>query len=826
MTAHLTNFRKRITKAVMLFAFAAFVSNGTIQAQTTVVIPDANFAAWLTANIPAAMSGGNLMDTTHADVINRVRMDVENQGIADLTGIQYFVSLQTLDCGNGNLGSTPNTLTTLPALTNLNMLDSLICGYNQITSLPALPSSITYFKCYGNQLTSLPALPPNLQILDCASNLLSALPSLPNSITSLICDLNQLTNIPTLPTSLAYLSCTGNQLTALPSIPSTVYGLYCGANQLTALPTLPGGLFYLQCTNNLLTSLPLLPSGLYSLDCDQNQLTSLPALPAGIVRLDCNQNQLSSISSFPATLTSLNCSNNNIACFPTFPAITDTIYFHIGNNPFNCLPNYIPAMNSGILAYPLCAPGNSNGCAAAGGIVGFTFNDRNSNCLYDAGDSSLVNIPVKLFDSSNNLLGQISTAMNGVYHFTDTASGMYRVLVDTTGFAYETQCVHPGLDSIVTSTGLDTNINFSLQCRAGFDVGVQSAVTGGIVFPGQHHNLSVVAGDMTQWYNLNCAAGNSGTVQITLVGPATYVGPAAGALTPTVVGNVLTYTIADFGAINNNTAFNVILATDTTAQAGDLICAAIAVTPGVDNMPINNTYQYCYPVVNSHDPNVKEVYPVDVVPGYTGWLTYTIHFQNTGSAPAFNIRIADTLDANLDLTTFQLINYSHLNTTALSGNVLTVRFSSINLPDSTSNLAGSSGFVQYRIKPKANLTLGTSIHNTAYIYFDYNSAVVTNTTTNMFTATTSISNLTSQTNGVVVYPNPFDDNATFVIQSEKLNGAYSFDLVDVLGKKVQSQNGITAKQFQISRNGLGAGIYFYKVYDAQRTIGTGKIIIK
>jgi uncharacterized repeat protein (TIGR01451 family) len=64
-------------------------------------------------------------------------------------------------------------------------------------------------------------------------------------------------------------------------------------------------------------------------------------------------------------------------------------------------------------------------------------------------------------------------------------------------------------------------------------------------------------------------------------------------------------------------------------------------------------------VVNSYDPNMKEVYPVNVLPGYDDWFTYTIHFQNTGNAPAFNIRLRDTLDANLDINSFEVRGYSH-----------------------------------------------------------------------------------------------------------------------------------------------------------------------
>ena len=817
---------KKQSKVLLLFIASIWLFGASsVLAQNNYAIPDAHFAAWLTANIPSAMSSGNLMDTTNSAITSRVRIDVENMGIADLSGIQFFTSLATLDCGNGMPSSNPNTLTALPSLPI--SLDSLICGNNQITSLPALPGSLSHLGCYHNNLTSLPVLPSTLVYLDCSFNQITTLPTLPSIVTSLICDGNQLSSLPTtLPSGLSNFSCSGNFLTGLPALPASIYSFYCGANQLTSIPTLPSSLLYFDCTNNQLTSLPALPSSIYIVNCGTNQLTSLPSLPNSVNTLNCYSNQLTGLPALPSGLVTLHCNYNNITCFPVFPAITDTNNFNIDNNPFTCLPNYIPAMHVGTLAFPLCLPGNPNGCTISDGIIGFAYTDNNSNCLKDAGDLNLENVSIKMYDNSNNLLKQTFTASNGVYDFSDSTSGTYKVVVDTAGAPFKMQCPNPGLDSTVVLTGLDTNVNFSLTCKAGFDVGVQSVEAKGLVFPGLQHTVSVVAGDISHWFNLNCASGVSGTVTIIVAGPVTYVGPASGALTPTVASNVYTYTIADFGTVNNSTAFNLLFKTDTSAQAGNMVCISVVVTPGTDNNVSNNTYQYCYPVVNSHDPNGKVVYPVNVAPNYTGWLTYTIHFQNTGSAASVNIIVLDTLDSHLDLSTFQLINYSHHNIASLKGNVLSVRFPNIMLPDSMSNAMGSVGSFQYRIKPKANLPLGTLIKNTGYIYFDFNSAVVTNTTMNMFTSTASVSELETSNAVVSVYPNPFSDNTTFVIQSEKMNELYSFEMLDVLGKVVKSVNGISGKQFQVSRNGLETGIYFYKIYSAERIIGMGKVVIR
>ena len=49
------------------------------------------------------------------------------------------------------------------------------------------------------------------------------------------------------------------------------------------------------------------------------------------------------------------------------------------------------------------------------------------------------------------------------------------------------------------------------------------------------------------------------------------------------------------------------------------------------------------------------------------------------------------------------------------------------LPDTGADFLGSQGFVKYKVNLKPNLPIGTQIFNTARIYFDQNSAIVTNT---------------------------------------------------------------------------------------------------
>ncbi|HEX7415184.1 MAG TPA: T9SS type A sorting domain-containing protein [Bacteroidia bacterium] len=168
-------------------------------------------------------------------------------------------------------------------------------------------------------------------------------------------------------TSLIDLDCSSNSLTSLPTLSNALNQLSCEHNALTTLPALPSSLTQLDCGANSLASLPTLPNSLTSLSCYQNSLTSLLPLPTSLIHLWCNYNSLTSLPSLPNSLTLLGCDHNNITCFPTFPtSITYTNNFGIDPNPYNCLPNHILGMSSTDLAKPLCAAGNSNGCAVAG----------------------------------------------------------------------------------------------------------------------------------------------------------------------------------------------------------------------------------------------------------------------------------------------------------------------------------------------------------------------------------------------------------------------------------------------------------------------------
>ncbi len=771
------------TTALLLIFNSSFL----ITKAQWVSIPDSNFAkSIIYAGYGSCLQGnssvGWQMDTTCSGIVSATDLTCSYSNSTDVTGIQYFDSLLYFDC-----------------------------KHNEITFLPSLPNRLSHLLCEENQILSWPALPNSLIHLNCSNNLLTDLPILPLGLSELLCDNNQLDTLLSLPPSLTQLSCAGNQISSLPPLPNTVKWLDISENHINFLTALPSSLISLGCYHNLLNNLPSFPNGLKSLVCGRNQLTNLPALPNSLYSIDCRDNLLTSLPALPDSIFELHCLNNpNLHCFPELKKI---VYFEFSNTGITCLPNY-PQRNLNsippLISYPLCDTSSFNiyGCGSNWNIAGLVYQDSISNCFTDATEHTFVNLKVLLYE--NGVLHQQNfTASGGNYSF-NTDLSTYQYSVDTTHIPFIMTCPDSGYyTSIITLLdSFDNGMNFGLRCKPGFDLVAQS-VDGGFR-PGNTKRLNVNAGDNSNFYGANCTRDTSGSVQLIINGSAHYASAASGALTPTsVVNDTITWSIADFGAVNFFTDFNINVATDTTAVSGSQICFTLIVNPiAGDNNPANNTLTHCFTVVGSFDPNEKEVYPAGNIDTSTQWLTYTIHFQNTGTAEAQHIYLTDTLDSNIDATSFQLIAYSHQPMVQLKGNNLRFNFPNINLPDSNTNEALSHGYVQYKVKLKDNLPVGTNINNTAFIYFDFNAPVVTNTTNNTIALATSVGNLGLRNADFGLNPNPAIESVRLSMD-ESMVGS-NLTITDITGREVlHSAVQIRNSQFDI-RN-LSQGVYFVTI---------------
>lgn len=264
-------------------------------------------------------------------------------------------------------------------------------------------------------------------------------------------------------------------------------------------------------------------------------------------------------------------------------------------------------------------------------------------------------------------------------------------------------------------------------------------------------------------------------------------------------------TIAPFTNSTVNVVFDVF--EPPVNEGGDqLLYTTYAAMDAEDNDVTNNYHYLNQTLVNSYDPNSVVVAEGDMIPYDANlpelpYIHYTINFQNLGTAEAVNIRVENELDANFDWSTFEMLTASHEYSLTRTEGHLEFQFDNINLPDSTTDESGSHGYIVYRVKPKENINAGDIVNNTADIYFDFNSAIVTNTATSEFYSVLSTN--TYQNKAIRLYPNPVSDKLYIDIKQSHLT---AINIYDVNGRLC-----VTGKESTVNVQELKQGLYFVEV---------------
>jgi hypothetical protein len=244
---------------------------------------------------------------------------------------------------------------------------------------------------------------------------------------------------------------------------------------------------------------------------------------------------------------------------------------------------------------------------------------------------------------------------------------------------------------------------------------------------------------------------------------------------------------------------------------------------------------YCQIVVGSFGPNDQLAYPSGfgeenyILPNMD--IQHTIHFQNTGADTAFRVIIRDTITQLLDPASIVPGPSSHpYNFRMESDGILIFNFYDIELPDSTTNLAASQGFVSFSIAQQRDLEEGTVIENSAGIYFDFNDPIITNTTFHTIAELITIVNesvsVASPELTVKVSPNPMQNGAWISIgHLSNANQPLQLQLYDMTGKLVRTEHG-QSNQVWLDRDHLAAGMYFFTIAQAGEWLANGKLVVK
>ena len=286
--------------------------------------------------------------------------------------------------------------------------------------------------------------------------------------------------------------------------------------------------------------------------------------------------------------------------------------------------------------------------------------------------------------------------------------------------------------------------------------------------------------------------------------------------------------------------------TDLFYGASDMILVEVGTPDGFEDIVTSNltvnvdsagvelytaTSTLTQTITCAYDPNTKTPTPLGegemgFIDPETAYIDYQILFQNTGTDTAINVVIEDQLDENLDWGSIEILGSSHFMTTSIDmdGNA-SFEFDNIMLPDSNVNFSASIGYVKYRLQLKEGLPLGTSIYNTAEIYFDLNPPITTNTTVNTLYEDNSI--ITYDTDqSLMVYPNPFTESTTIVFTEDLQN--YAIRVVDMLGNEVYVNTQLNGNQLEIDGEYFTSGIYLLMLIDKDlnEVKTTTKLVVK
>lgn len=258
----------------------------------------------------------------------------------------------------------------------------------------------------------------------------------------------------------------------------------------------------------------------------------------------------------------------------------------------------------------------------------------------------------------------------------------------------------------------------------------------------------------------------------------------------------------------------------TGLTTGTLINSSATIEPITgDNNPGCNVAYWELLTTGSYDPNDITVNRTKLYsfefpnPPY---LEYIIRFQNTGNDTAFFVNLQNSISTLLDVNTFEIVTSSHNLSSDYnpSSRNMNFRFDNILLPHDNINEPESHGFVSYRIKPLDTLQVGDVIENSAAIYFDYNSPIITNTAKTTVVIPTNLSDTEAIGNWWGFYPNPANSNLNVVIDTRNVKNI-TIELQNIVGKKISEifQSDLLTEKITVSKNieDLPKGIYFIKL---------------
>ena len=487
-------------------------------------------------------------------------------------------------------------------------------------------------------------------------------------------------------------------------------------------------------------------------------------------------------------------------------------YTILNNNGTNSSTILGTPCNSGIppatISFALNCGGNVSPTFCYGGFV---FCDANGNGVMNPGEAPLVGAAVQLFVQPNSTTSvTVYTDSTGYFEYCGNFIGTSNYILGSVSPTWLTYNGYTALTNYITmigsTSGQVSNAYLPVNCGGTTNSCADLWTT---VTPWIGYYQNSTAYIKLNWGSYGPGAVGNYTLSFTYPAGVSPVLSSIQNSSYTISGNTITWNLSSTAASFTN--YDVIL----FSVPGGLINGAqhfftSTITPTgsvTDCGTYNNNGSLLQILGNSYDPNDKnastdymnENYPLGYLDAFIDdALSYTIRFQNTGTAPAQNIYIIDTLSAQLDWSSFTLLEATHpIQVVNLGNGIMRFEFNQIWLPDSTSNEPESHGHLTYRIKENAGNPIMSTIENTAYIYFDWNDPIITNTT---FHQNMWLDQIDELNGDLQIYPNPAQTQITL-----DLTEPTHIQIKDINGKVIF--NGFAEDGQYIDIQTLESGIY-------------------
>lgn len=376
-------------------------------------------------------------------------------------------------------------------------------------------------------------------------------------------------------------------------------------------------------------------------------------------------------------------------------------------------------------------------------LNGTVYLDDNSDCFYNSNETGASNFMVAL-DSNNR--------------FITGASGFYSYGVQPGTYSF---------DTLYSTHSIGKNLNLSCTLPSSLNVGAAQTITQDIGVE------NMVASDMqtfitgfTGWRarygfteNYRLEVNNTGnstqaTTTAKLEIPSSLNVVSIDPSPATSNGNIHTFDFLNIQPLERRT-INITVKVDTSSHdMGDTLVWVSSLNSVSNDADLSdNSDTLTQTVVGSYDPNDKQASAYEIQPG-TDRIDYHIRFQNTGSDTAYKVTVVDTLDLTLPITRIVINSASHPYSLSVEDNILIWEFDNILLPDSTTDLAGSQGYVRFSAGINSALGVGDTIENDAEIYFDYQNPIHTNFAKTAIVQSIGQEETPLQAISLEIYPNP------------------------------------------------------------------------